>query len=30
MNIKYLEVEVRKSLDETQTLFASLMQKYFG
>ncbi len=30
MNIKYLEVEVQKSLDETQTLFDSLMQKYFG
>ena len=30
MNIKNLEVEVRKSLDETQTLFDSLMQEYFG
>lgn len=30
MNIKNLEVEVRKSLDETQILFDSLMQKYFG
>lgn len=26
----YLKVEVQKSLDETQTLFDSLMQKYFG
>lgn len=26
----YLKVEVPKSLDETQTLFESLMQKYFG
>ena len=26
----YLKVEVQKSLDETQTLFESLMQKYFG
>ena len=26
----YLKVEVRKSLDKTQTLFDSLMQKYFG
>lgn len=25
-----LKVEVQKSLDETQTLFDSLMQKYFG
>ena len=26
----YLKVEVQKSLDETQTFFDSLMQKYFG
>lgn len=26
----YLKVEVQKSLDKTQTLFDSLMQKYFG
>lgn len=26
----YLKVEVQKSFDETQTLFESLMQKYFG
>lgn len=25
-----LEVEVQKSLDKTQALFDSLMQKYFG
>jgi type I restriction enzyme S subunit len=28
--VNKLKVEIQKSLDETQILFDSLMQKYFG